>query len=80
MAERITYRQIERRKLQEMIFRTMHTRSEWVAHHVVHERACFKTCEMAESLEEYRCWVCSLSFDVERKYLWHLTTMKHVEM
>ena len=36
--------------------------------------------EMAESAREFRCWVCSVSFDVERKYLRHLTTMKHADM
>ena len=41
------------------------------------ESACF---EMAESLPEFRCWVCSLSFDAERKFLRHLTTPKHAEM
>ena len=36
--------------------------------------------EMAETAREFRCWVCSVSFDVERKYLRHLTTMKHADM
>ena len=36
--------------------------------------------EMAESAREFRCWVCSVLFDVERKYLRHLATMKHADM
>ena len=35
---------------------------------------------MAESAREFRCWVCSVSFDAERKYLRHLTTIKHADM
>ena len=52
----------------------------WVCASRVRRIALVSKGAMAESAREFRCWVCSVSFDVEGKYLRHLTTMKHADM
>ena len=52
----------------------------WVCASGVRRIALVSKGAMAESAREFRCWVCSVSFDVEGKYLRHLTKMKHADM